>query len=599
MGTVYLARDPEQGHELAIKTLAAGRGATLAQRKRFEREVRALAELRHPGLVEILDAGEEGGVPWLAMRRVVGSSLEERVRTRGPLSPVQVADLGIQLCEALAVAHARGILHRDLKPDNVLCTPDERYVVTDFGLTKDIASAESIRLSKTGAMQGTPGYWAPEQAGGQGKEASFATDVYGLGAVLYAALTGRPPITGEGIYELSVATLERPPVPPSQLAEVPPELERVVLRCLAKSPADRFASLDLLAAALRLPQVSKQRGTTRSALRVAAIGSTLGLAVLGLAIGLGRPDSTSPSASASELGAPSLPPSVPGWYRALPERRRPPFPLPSGISFGPKPGEYSNSQDGSVLVWVSAGKFAMGSESGDEDEQPIRVVNFAKGFFLGKHEVTWRQFEAFCRQEGRSLPSRIAELRQLGGARFRAEDDHPVFNVSWKDAAAYCEWAGLRLPSEAEWEYAARGPRGRTWAWGEDPPAGDLANLADQSADWDWPASRKRSGWTKADFQDGFSYTAPVDSYPRGASPFGCLGQAGNVQEWVQDGYRPSYEGAPLDGSPVEPDGSSDRVLRGASWNDDAKRARAANRFWLAPGLRGPNVGFRLAKSYP
>ncbi|MBL4849622.1 MAG: serine/threonine protein kinase [Planctomycetes bacterium] len=249
MGTVYLARHPDLGDEVAIKTLVQGRGATDVQRKRFQREVRALGQLQHPGLVEVLDAGEENGVPWFAMRRVAGGSLEERLR-RGPLSVAEVIELGIQLCDALSVAHGQGILHRDLKPDNVLCTPEGRYVVTDFGLTKDIASAESVRLSQTGALQGTPGYWAPEQAGGRGKEATFATDVYGVGATLYAALTGIPPITGESMFELSIATLERAPVPPSTLATVPARLERVVLRCLAKSPEDRFASMDLLAEAL-------------------------------------------------------------------------------------------------------------------------------------------------------------------------------------------------------------------------------------------------------------------------------------------------------------------------------------------------------------
>ncbi|MBL4849500.1 MAG: serine/threonine protein kinase, partial [Planctomycetes bacterium] len=130
MGTVYLARHPELGFELAIKTLVMGRGATETQRKRFQREVRALGQLHHPGLVRVVDAGEQDGVPWLAMQRVEGGNFEERLRERGPLSPDETIGLGVQLCAALSVAHARGILHRDLKPDNVLCTPDGRYVVT-------------------------------------------------------------------------------------------------------------------------------------------------------------------------------------------------------------------------------------------------------------------------------------------------------------------------------------------------------------------------------------------------------------------------------------------------------------------------------------
>ncbi|MBL4849195.1 MAG: serine/threonine protein kinase, partial [Planctomycetes bacterium] len=311
MGTVYLAHHPELGVELAIKVLVSGRGATQTQRARFQREVRSLGELRHPGLVQILDAGEQDGVPWFATQRVEGLSLAERLRRHGPLSPDEALGLGVQLCSALSVAHARGILHRDLKPENVLATPDGRYVITDFGLAKDVASAESVRLTQTGALQGTPGYWAPEQAGGHGKEATFATDVYGVGAVLYAALTGVPPITGESLFELSVATLEQAPVSPSTVAAIPLGLERVVLRCLAKSPDERFASLDLLEEELRRlegwPPDPESTVENRAALRwkIAGgvlLGPVLALAGLALALSGGFSDSAgleTPSATAS------------------------------------------------------------------------------------------------------------------------------------------------------------------------------------------------------------------------------------------------------------------------------------------------------------
>ncbi|MBL4847024.1 MAG: SUMF1/EgtB/PvdO family nonheme iron enzyme [Planctomycetes bacterium] len=274
--------------------------------------------------------------------------------------------------------------------------------------------------------------------------------------------------------------------------------------------------------------------------------------------------------------------------------------MPSEVTFGTKPREYVNRRDGSVLIWVSAGSFAMGSETGSENETPVRVVTFGEGYFLGKHEVTWRQYEAFCRASGRGLPTRIVDMRQAGGIRFVAENEHPVFNVSWDDAVAYCDWARLRLPSEAEWEFAARGPKSTTWPWGEDAPGGALLNLADQSADWDWPARAKTQyGLRKAEFRDGFSYTASVGSYPEGASPFGCLDLAGNVQEWVQDAYRPSYEGAPRDGRPVDSAGASKRVFRGGCWSYNASNCRSALRNGNSPGNRGDNLGFRPARSLP
>ncbi|MBL4845391.1 MAG: SEL1-like repeat protein [Planctomycetes bacterium] len=286
MGTVYLSRHPQLGFEVAVKVLGAGRGASQAQRSRFQREIRALTLLDHPGLVEVLGAGEEAGVPWFAMRRVAGESLEDRLRTRGQLSGEETLDLALQLCDALAAAHAIEIIHRDLKPDNLLCTPDGRYVLTDFGLTKLLGEVESVRLSLTGALQGTPGYWAPEQARGSVREGSFPTDVYGVGAILYAALTGRPPVQGKDLMELIVATQDRVPEPPSALAPnpLPPGLEAVVLKCLEKDASARFATVDALADALRQVQEGGPRRGSGRLWALVAVSSLASFVLVGLAL---------------------------------------------------------------------------------------------------------------------------------------------------------------------------------------------------------------------------------------------------------------------------------------------------------------------------
>ncbi|MBL4845108.1 MAG: protein kinase [Planctomycetes bacterium] len=247
MAVVYAARD-SQGSEVAIKTLAEG--VSEAVSRRFRREIQTLRALRHPGLIEILDVGAEGKVPWFAMPRVSGGSLEDRLRSRGTLSSEEATSLGLQLCEALSVAHAEGILHRDLKPDNVLCAEQGLYLLTDFGLTKDLSVEASVQLSKTGVLQGTPGFWAPEQASGRGQDSTPLTDVYGMGALLYAATTGLPPIGGSSLVEILVATREQAPVPPSELAEVGPGFEAIVLRCLEKDPQARYPSLAALGVAL-------------------------------------------------------------------------------------------------------------------------------------------------------------------------------------------------------------------------------------------------------------------------------------------------------------------------------------------------------------
>lgn len=248
LGTVYSARHPQHGDQVAVKTLSQ---TSETHRRRFQREYAALAKLEHPHVITVLEAGEKRGTPWFAMRRIEGGNLEEYLRRSGRLSVEAVHLLAAQLCSSLSAAHALEIVHRDLKPDNVLVRGVDDYVVTDFGLAKDLTLGESQQLTKSGILQGTPGYWAPEQACGQGKTATVATDVYGVGAVLYAALTGGPPFRGAGVMEIVAATVSEPPQPLRELrADVPSALEAVVLRCLAKDPGERYASIAELGQAL-------------------------------------------------------------------------------------------------------------------------------------------------------------------------------------------------------------------------------------------------------------------------------------------------------------------------------------------------------------
>jgi TPR repeat protein len=267
MGVVYRARDPRTDQAVAVKVLAAG--VDERQLARFRREARALTRLRHPGVVEVLDAGvDPAGAAWLAMSLVAGGTLADRLRDGGPLDVDDAVDLALQLASALAEIHAHGLVHRDLKPDNVLCAEGGRYVVADFGLVKELDVSESMRLSKSGLIQGTPGFWAPEQASGSAKQTTPATDVYLFGSTLYAALTGHPPFSGSGLVEILIATREVPPQPPrARRPEVPPWLEDLVLRCLAKAPAERYPDGAALLEALRAgPHGGSAPGPNRAVL---------------------------------------------------------------------------------------------------------------------------------------------------------------------------------------------------------------------------------------------------------------------------------------------------------------------------------------------
>lgn len=212
MGTVYEGRDPRNGERVAVKLLVSGREASAAQRTRFRREARALARLEHRALARLLDAGEERGLPYLVLPFYEGGSLEERLARGEVLAVEEAVRLGVELAEALEAAHGAGLLHRDVKPANVLFAADGQPVLTDFGLVKALARAgETERLTRSGTLQGTPGYWAPEQARGELTKVGPGTDVYGLGATLYAALAGRPPFEGESLVEVLRKTVEANP----------------------------------------------------------------------------------------------------------------------------------------------------------------------------------------------------------------------------------------------------------------------------------------------------------------------------------------------------------------------------------------------------
>jgi len=678
MGTVYRARDARTGREVALKVVFAQRGAAARARRRTRTELEALLRLRHPHVVPALDAGEHAGAPYLALELVAGETLEARLR-RGPLAVDAAARLGRELADALEHVHRQGVLHRDLKPDNVLLrAADGAALLTDFGLALDLEASRS-RISKTGVFLGTPGYWPPEQARGELTALGPTADVYGLGAVLYAALTGRPPVGGGGVFDgFGSGRFPRAPSVREVRPDVPGWLSDVCGRCLEPAPEDRYGAAGEVERALAAGGAGgvgeraapSRRRVARSAPALAALlaGVAGATGVVGWSVPATEtpPDATAPrlvveapargarlagagavavrgrvaDASPTRVrvaggpearvpagggpfaleveaadgpnalevtavdaaGNPGRPVPLrfvyarwPAWYADTGEERRAPWPLPEGLSFGEATGEYVNAADGSVLVWIPPGSFRMGSERGEARERPVHRVTLAAGYLLGKHEVTWAQYWRFCRATGREAPSSVLDPTGPGGSH-EAGPQHPVFRVSWEEARAYCAWTGLRLPSEAEWEYAARGAEGRRYPWGDAAPDGTRLNAADRSAAWDWPADLRRRLGEKAPWSDGAPATAPVGSYPAGASPFGCLDMAGNVWEWVEDGYHDSYRGAPSDGSAWATVGAPLRVARGGSWYGSVLGCRAAYRNRAQPDDRNELLGFRVAR---
>jgi serine/threonine-protein kinase len=242
MATVDLAQDVELDRPVALKRLAENLARDEELRRRFVREARLAARLAHPNVVRVFDVGEDDGRPFIAMEYVDGETLAEVVARRGALPPAEAARLGLQICACLAAAHAAGLVHRDVKPQNLLLGSDGVLKLGDFGIA---VGHEGTRLTVAGTVLGTAGYLAPEQA--RGEQVTAAADIYAAGAVLYELLTGEPSRTVESLAELGSADAFDPSDLTSRVPAVPAELVAAVTACLALRPEGRPESAAALA----------------------------------------------------------------------------------------------------------------------------------------------------------------------------------------------------------------------------------------------------------------------------------------------------------------------------------------------------------------
>jgi eukaryotic-like serine/threonine-protein kinase len=247
MALVYRAVDRELDRAVALKVLFPELSVDRAFVERFRREAQAAANLSHPNIVPVYDWGEDDGTYFIVMEYVEGKPLSAVLREGPPMEPEQIARIGAGVAAALAFAHRHGVVHRDVKPGNILMTPDGDVKVTDFGIARAVNTEES--LTQTGAVMGTAAYFSPEQAEGKGVDAR--SDIYSLGVVLYEMAVGRPPFTGDSpVAVASKHVRDHPVLPRVANPAVPAAFEAVVMKALSKNPADRYASAEELRADL-------------------------------------------------------------------------------------------------------------------------------------------------------------------------------------------------------------------------------------------------------------------------------------------------------------------------------------------------------------
>jgi eukaryotic-like serine/threonine-protein kinase len=244
MGEVFLARDRVLGRDVALKVLRTQFAGDSEFAERFKREARSAASLSHPNIVQVYDRGDtEDGSSYIAMEYVPGGTLKEKIVGDGPLGAREAAALGAQVAEALEAAHERGMVHRDIKPQNVLLTDRGDAKVADFGIAR---AGSSVTISRTGSVMGTAGYMSPEQA--LGEPATPKSDLYSLGIVLFEALTGELPFTADNPIAVSMKHVNEPVRPPREIDPTIPEgMNALITRLMAKNPEDRYASAAELA----------------------------------------------------------------------------------------------------------------------------------------------------------------------------------------------------------------------------------------------------------------------------------------------------------------------------------------------------------------
>jgi serine/threonine-protein kinase len=302
MAIVYLARDLKHDRPVALKVLHPYLAASLGP-DRFLQEIRLAARLQHPHVLTVFDSGESGGHLWFTMPYVEGESLRQRLQREGSLRLHDALRIGREAGEALQYAHDHGVVHRDVKPENILLTKDGNTLVADFGIARRLDSPATSNLTATGMVVGTPSYMSPEQASGE-PEIDGRSDVYSLGCVVYEMLAGSPPFTGPTIHAIIAKHLSQAAPPVITPGGVPPAISRAIARALAKSPAERFPTAADFVSALEGSGVVERRSPLRVALL--ALGA---LVIVAGAVVAGRRMGQSPGGTSGSV--------VPGRERKL------------------------------------------------------------------------------------------------------------------------------------------------------------------------------------------------------------------------------------------------------------------------------------------
>lgn len=583
MAVVYKARQVSLHREVALKILSPTLSSQNTFVRRFQREARAMARLDHSGIVSVYEIGEEEGYHFFSMEYIDGCTLEQFMRETGQIPEEEAVKIITRIGRAIRVAHRDRIIHRDLKPSNIMIDSKKRVKVMDFGLAK--VASELSRLTESGMLLGTAAYMSPEQC--RGDRLDLRTDIYSLGVVFFEMLTGKTPFISKNNFALVHKIIyDEPPKIHSINPDVSPKIAAVVAKAMARDRALRYASITQLLADLSSfeaplstrPKPSPKKSHPKSPQLVegaynkknvpmAIMASLFLLAALGIVF-LSKYIKPSKESSKPNERSSSI------IVENNNDSEKPITPPNTDAS-------KINSAKAQVapegMVYVPEGRFFMGSDLEFSNEHPKRNVHL-EAYYIDKQEVSNAEYKKFIDATGHPAPHIEASWAEpfnwIDGMYPKGKDNHPVVLVTWEDAKTYAEWAGKRLPTEAEWEKAARGNADdQQWPWGND-----------------W--NDKNCNFHKA-LTD---YSKPVDAFPQGASPFGCINMAGNAAEWTSDWYSENYYRTAPFRNPQGPFTGESKVVRGGDWTNPKEKTRTSSRDHFEPHGGAATIGFRCAK---
>lgn len=641
MAVVYKAYDTRLEREVAFKMIRTENIPPIQLGRllqRFEREAKAQAKFNHPNIVSVFDYGEYNGSPYLVMSLESGDTLKSL--TGRPMAFSDAIEVLLPIIDALRYAHEQGIIHRDVKPSNILI--GERPMLTDFGIAKILEAGEET-LTGTGLGVGTPEYMAPEQWKGK---PVLQTDVYAIGVILYELITGQKPYSAETPAAIIIKQATDPLKRPIDfIPNLPDSVEKVLFKTLAINPEDRYKTMGELKEALE--KVKGKKATVQKPLitNVASVetnenaqtfdsletqtnankkqmnkkliifsGGFVFLIMLGFGFSktlkkndLAVIDSTdtpvftqtnismdtitaSPTAKLISTEAKTLTftPTIvitPTLTETLIMTSTTTSSSVLGIG-----STIIREKDGMEMVYVPEGEFIMGSIY--NSYVPIYIFSrdpnhkiYLEDFFIDKYEVNNGQYAEFLNKNGNQIESDSYWFDSINGenkiifenGEWKALDEyynHPVAEINWYGAQSYCEWVGGKLPTEAQWEKAARGNDGRVFPWGNNIDSNYLNYKYSYIGD-----------------------TTQVGNYPLGKSYYGAMDMAGNVWEWVDDWFESDYyKNSPYE-NPLGPITGDKKGVRGGSWNNIEMLVLSTGRYSFIPNTSTKFIGFRCAFS--